>query len=151
MPAMVCATLGIDLTYTLSSIFLTSVQPPRYQGLSGAISSVVVNLGISFFLMFADIVQTATEGRGTVSSFRAVFWFGTSLAGAGFLICVLFVRIPRKLGDPPVKGHASSSATHVEGRTASLPKNVLSEKSTPNKLRKKALTQAEVDRWCIKP
>lgn len=48
--SMLCATIGIELTFTVSIVFISSVQPLRYQGLSGALCSILVNLAISLSL-----------------------------------------------------------------------------------------------------
>ena len=35
-PSILCATAGINLTFTISIVYLTAVQPPESQGLCGA-------------------------------------------------------------------------------------------------------------------
>ncbi|KAF1816584.1 putative MFS multidrug transporter [Eremomyces bilateralis CBS 781.70] len=96
-PSTICSTLGIDLTFTVSAIFLASVQPDKFQGLAGAVSSVTVNLGIAVAVSLSDIARRiGTEKFYTsVASYQVVFWFATLLAGIGFAITLLFVRIKR--------------------------------------------------------
>lgn len=109
-PAMLCGTLGIDLTFLISITFLSAVQPVRYQGLAGAVSSVLVNLGIAFSQAFSAIVsqkafvQVSGGNHNSVSerlarSTKAQFWFAVGSAGVGFIVCVLFVRISRTVVD----------------------------------------------------
>ena len=111
---MVCGTLGIDLTYTISIVFLSSAQPLRLQGLTGAVCSLLVNLAISFGLSFAEIVENRAflpgDGLGRQDvlarmkrSSRAAFWFATASAAVGVVIIVLFVRISRKTVDSAEK------------------------------------------------
>jgi hypothetical protein len=99
-PAMVCAALGLDLTFTISTVFLTSSQPSEFQGIAGAVCSVLVNLAIAFSLSIAHIVYSQTEVKGAdgATSYRSVFWFATASSCVGFLICVFLVRIPRAAG-----------------------------------------------------
>lgn len=103
MPSMLCATIGIDLTFTVSIVFLSSVQPLRYQGLSGAICSILVNLAMSFALSISGIVMdkaetaVATPDNGLDWGFRATFIYGSASAGLGLMICLLFVRISRSV------------------------------------------------------
>ncbi|KAF2089513.1 MFS general substrate transporter [Saccharata proteae CBS 121410] len=96
-PSMVCGALGLDLTYTLSTVFFSTTQPTKYQGLAGAVCSVLINLGLSFSLALADIVnsQLSQQGANELSSYRCVFWYGFGSACIGFILCVLFVRIPK--------------------------------------------------------
>ncbi|KAK4544929.1 hypothetical protein LTR36_003834 [Oleoguttula mirabilis] len=145
MPSMVCATLGIDLTYTVSLVFFSAVQPKRYQGLCGAVCSILVNLAMSFALPISEIVTKRAESgpfaaadsassqeavmagyhRGEIWGFQAAFIYGAASAGLGFAICALFVRIPRSVvGEKkPVdeerpRETSSEASTLVEDRHA---------------------------------
>ncbi|KAF2493275.1 MFS general substrate transporter [Lophium mytilinum] len=99
-PAMVCAALGLDLTFTISTVFLTSSQPLEFQGVAGAVCSSLVNLAIAFSLSFAHVLFSQLRERGVSEegSYRAVFWLATASAGVGFVVCVGWVRIPRAAG-----------------------------------------------------
>lgn len=122
-PSMLCGTLGIDMTFLISIIFLSSVQPLKYQGLVGAVASILVNLGISFSLALSQIAgeaasahdMTDTNQRSMEKANRARFWFAVGSAGVGFVICAVFVRISRavlddeKEGQPPAHGVALES------------------------------------------
>ncbi|TKA33607.1 hypothetical protein B0A50_00443 [Salinomyces thailandicus] len=118
MPSMVCATIGIDLTFTVSLIFLAAAQPQKYQGLAGAVSSILVNLAMSFSLPLSEIVmERAKDGVAIPDSqaspeavlqasnhminwgFQAAFLYGAASAGLGLVISVLFVHISRKTLD----------------------------------------------------
>ncbi|KAF2093767.1 MFS general substrate transporter, partial [Rhizodiscina lignyota] len=56
--SMIFGTLGSDLTYLIFTLFCTDIQPVRYQGLAGALCSVVVNVSIAFSLCLGDMVQS---------------------------------------------------------------------------------------------
>jgi hypothetical protein len=49
-PSMLCATLGVDVTYNVTNIFITTSMPKARQGLAGALINSLLFLGISFFL-----------------------------------------------------------------------------------------------------
>ncbi|KXS98232.1 hypothetical protein AC578_278 [Pseudocercospora eumusae] len=120
MPSMLCATIGIDLTFTVSTIFLSAVSPLRHQGLAGAVSSILVNLAMSFSLSISEIVAVKAESTGAMPlnssdavdesayaeiwGYQAAFIYAAGSAGLGLIICVLFVRISRKV----VKGEKES-------------------------------------------
>jgi hypothetical protein len=108
LPSMICGTLGIDLTFTIAAIFLSSSQPLKFQGVAGAVSSILVNLAMSFSLPISLIVKEAAarhviddtldnEADATVWGFRAAFIYGAVSAGCGLLVCILFVRISRSV------------------------------------------------------
>jgi MFS family permease len=103
-PAMICATLGIDVTYNVSNIFITTSLPKARQGLAGAFMNSLLFLGIAFFLSFADLAVSETEGRGQRESYKVAFWLATALSGAGLVIMFFGVKI----------GKASSDLTNEE-------------------------------------
>lgn len=96
-PSMICATLGIDITYTISTVFLSAVQPLKYQGLVGSMCSVLLYLGMSMSVGVAEIVKTTMESKGSteLDSYRAAFFYAAGSASVGFAICVFGVRIPK--------------------------------------------------------
>ena len=110
LPSMLCATVGIDLTYTVSIVFFSSVQPLRYQGLSGAVASSLVNIAMSLALPISEIAMDTAkrsvdptgngnqelQQRATHWGFRAAFIYGAASATVGLVICVAFVRISRR-------------------------------------------------------
>ncbi|KAK5133683.1 hypothetical protein LTR08_007437 [Meristemomyces frigidus] len=119
MPSMLCATIGMDLTFTISLVFLSTIQPQRYQGLCGAVCSILVNLAMSFSLPISEIVSKkatnvilppittilpqaemmALDYRALNWGYRAAFFYGAASAGLGFAVCVLFVHISSSLMD----------------------------------------------------
>jgi MFS family permease len=92
-PAMICATLGIDITYNVSNIFITTSMPKARQGLAGAFINSILFVGISFFLGFADLAVTQTAGRGKKESYKVAFQMSIALSGAGLLIMFAGVNI----------------------------------------------------------
>ncbi|KFX99210.1 hypothetical protein O988_03971 [Pseudogymnoascus sp. VKM F-3808] len=95
-PAMICATIGIDITFNVANIFITTSLPKKEQGLAGALIMLVLHLGIAVCLGLADIVNVMTLDRlGQKKSYQAVFWFEVACASAALLILVLFVRVKK--------------------------------------------------------
>lgn len=92
-PAMICGTVGIDISFNLANVFITTNLPKSRQGLAGALINCTLHMGIAVMLGFADIVHTQTSELGTVDSYKAVFWYQTGLAILGLLIVAFFVRI----------------------------------------------------------
>lgn len=108
LPSMICGTLGIDLTFTIAAIFLSSSQPLKFQGVAGAVSSILVNLAMSFSLPISLIVKEAaaahvagdnidSKADGTLWGFRAAFIYGASSAACGLVVVVFFVKISRSV------------------------------------------------------
>lgn len=98
-PAMICATVGIDITYNVSNIFITTSMPKARQGLAGAFMNSLLFLGIAVYLSFADLAVSETEDRGQRQSYKVAFWLGTALAGAGLIVMFLGVKIGKASSD----------------------------------------------------
>ena len=98
-PAMLCATLGIDITYNVSNIFITTSMPKARQGLAGAFMNSLLFLGIAFFLSFADLAVSETEDRGQRASYKIAFWLATALSSAGLIIMFFGVQIGKASSD----------------------------------------------------
>jgi uncharacterized membrane protein len=84
-PAMIGATGGIDIIYTVSNIFITTKLPAQHQGVAGALINSLLFLGIGFFLSIADIAVSNTAHTGLKGSYQVAFWFGVACAGVALL------------------------------------------------------------------
>ncbi|KAF2267567.1 MFS general substrate transporter [Lojkania enalia] len=91
--AMICATAGIDVTYNVTNIFITTSMPKPRQGLAGALINSILFLGISLFLGLADLAVSETADTGQKQSYKVAFWFATGISGAALIIMFLGVRI----------------------------------------------------------
>jgi MFS family permease len=116
-PAMICATLGIDITYNVSNIFITTSMPKARQGLAGAFMNSLLFLGIAFFLSFADLAVSETEDKGQRQSYKVAFWMATALAGAGLIVMFLGVQIGKASSDLTVDERAELEQELTRRRT----------------------------------
>ncbi|KAE8354566.1 major facilitator superfamily domain-containing protein [Aspergillus coremiiformis] len=98
-PAMICATVGIDLSFNIANIFITTNMPKAKQGLAGALNNCTIQLGNAICLGFADMIKSETGYLGEFKSYKAVFWLQTGLALVGALLVVFFVRIHQAKSD----------------------------------------------------
>lgn len=98
-PAMVTATIGIDISFNITNIFITTCLPKRQQGLAGAIINSNMHLSIAFFLGLGEILVHETKDSGTKQSYKNVFWFEVGLASVALLIMLAFVRLDRAKSD----------------------------------------------------
>lgn len=90
LPAMIGATIGIDITYNVTNIFITTNIPQKHQGAAGALINSLLFLPISLFLGLADVVAASYEWEGERTSYKAALWFGTGCAAlALFLFCFI--------------------------------------------------------------
>lgn len=109
-PAMIGATLGIDITYNVANIFITTSLPQSQQGLAGGLINSLLFLGIAFVLSFADITQTQTAHLGLKESYQAVFWLQFAVQAAALIIMLAFVRIRKAESDLTVDEKAERGA-----------------------------------------
>jgi len=115
-PSVLCATAGINLTFTISIVYLTAVQPPESQGLCGAMCSIFLGLAFAFSLPIGQIVMTKVSGRNwmidapkerdaydeddrssMIVGYRAAFIYAAVSAGLGLVLCLCGVSIPQAL------------------------------------------------------
>lgn len=101
-PSMICATLGIDITFTVSNVFITTNLPGYRQGLAGALINSLLFLGISFFLGIGDIVVGQTSHLGIRKSYKNAFWLAVGLA-AGPIVIYAFLKIGSAKSDLTVE------------------------------------------------
>jgi len=99
-PAMICSTIGIDVTYSFANLVLSSCSPLQWQALAGAVNSTTVNLGMGFALAITQVIQTATEGQdpsleSRLLGHRNCYLFSAASAAVGFAIVAACVRVPR--------------------------------------------------------
>lgn len=86
LPAMIGGTIGVDITYTVTSVFITTNIPTKYQGAAGALINSLLFLPISIFLGLADVVAASYEQKGEMESYKAAFWFGTGCAAVSLIL-----------------------------------------------------------------
>jgi MFS family permease len=98
-PAMVSATVGVDIAYSVSNVFITTSMTSKQQGLAGAFINSLYFLGVSFFLGLADIAAAGTVKHGLKHSYKVVFWFGVACAVVALILLVGFVKIDAATSD----------------------------------------------------
>lgn len=86
LPAMIGATVGVDIVYNVSNVFITTNIEKKQQGAAGALVNSLLFLPISLFLGFADVVAASYEAKGDMVSYKAAFWFGTGCAGVSLVL-----------------------------------------------------------------
>lgn len=93
-PAMLCGTIGVDIAFNVTNIFITTAMPRRLQAVAGALCSSLLYLGMAFWLGVGELAVTATidqRGRENVDErqqYQIGFWTGVALAGASLCLVV---------------------------------------------------------------
>lgn len=109
-PAMICTTLGIDIVFNISNIFITTSMPVRRQGLAGSLINSILHLGIAVFLGVGDLVATKTAYQGLIQSYHNTFWFEVAIAASALAVMVCFVKID--------KAKSAATADEIEAELA---------------------------------
>ncbi|KAG6005546.1 hypothetical protein E4U21_007872 [Claviceps maximensis] len=98
-PAMICGTIGVDITFNVTNVFITTAMPRRHQAAAGGLINSLLYLGIAFWLGVAELAISATvEIRGGKDSvadreqYQIGFWTGLGLAIAS-LALVLTIKM----------------------------------------------------------
>lgn len=95
---MVCATIGTDIIYNVSNIFVTTSLKSDQQGIAGACINGTVFLGMSFFLGWADLTATLSSPNDLAGGVRSAFLMAVGCAGAALILVILGIRIPKAKG-----------------------------------------------------
>ncbi|KAK7211548.1 hypothetical protein V2G26_018726 [Clonostachys chloroleuca] len=103
MPSMIAATIGIDIAFTVSNVFITTNLPGHQQGLAGAFINSLLFLGVSFFLGFGEVAVSHTSHLSRQKNYQVAFWFAVGVSGVSCII-LPFIKI----------GHAKSELTVEE-------------------------------------
>lgn len=89
-PAMVGSTIGVDITFIVSNVFITTNISRDRQGAAGGLITSLLFLGISFFLGLADLAVAEDEKRGGTQGHRVAFWFATACSA---VVAIIFSTI----------------------------------------------------------
>ncbi|KAH7310465.1 major facilitator superfamily domain-containing protein [Stachybotrys elegans] len=99
-PAMLCGTIGVDITFNVTNVFITTSMPYRLQAAAGALINSLLYLGIAFWLgvgemAVATTVNSRPEGSMTLrEQYQIGFWVGVGLAVLSVCLMVT-VRLGR--------------------------------------------------------
>ncbi|KAI6082195.1 MFS general substrate transporter [Hypoxylon rubiginosum] len=97
-PSMICGTIGIDITYNVTNIYVTTAMPRRLQATAAGLIVSLGYLGMAFWLGVAELaISTSARSRPDLDlreKYQIGFWTGVGLAGFT-LCCAVTVRIGR--------------------------------------------------------
>ncbi|OAA54667.1 membrane transporter [Cordyceps fumosorosea ARSEF 2679] len=120
-PAMLCGTIGVDIMFNVTNVFITTAMPHRHQNAASGLINSLLYLGQAFWLGIAELAVSASvqtqgaEKLGLRAQYQIGFWLGVGLSALALLLTAT-VRI----------GSASAALTADE-------KAALSEAETQEK------------------
>jgi uncharacterized membrane protein len=86
---MIGSTIGIDIAYNVSNVFITTNIPLRHQGAAGALINSLFFFPVSLFLGVADVVSAEYASQGRRTGYKAAFWFATGCAAVALVLFCL--------------------------------------------------------------
>jgi MFS family permease len=99
-PAMLCGTIGVDITFNITNVFITTAMPAKLQSTAGGMINSLLYLGMAFWLGVGELAVSATvmtqgeDNVGLEKQYRIGFYTATGLAGVALLL-VATVRMGR--------------------------------------------------------
>ncbi|KAK7982046.1 major facilitator superfamily transporter [Apiospora saccharicola] len=120
-PAMLSATVGIDIMYNVSSIFITTNVAKTQQGLAGGCINGLLFVGMSFFLGWADLATASRAEFGLRESFKTSLFLGVGLGGVAALIVLVFIRIGKARSDLTLEEREAQEQRGTEENKQPLP------------------------------
>lgn len=119
-PAMVGGTVGVDITFNVTNVFITTAMPRRHQAAAGGVINSLLYLGIAFWLGIAELAISATvQSRGghdnvdAREQYQIGFWVGLGLA-----VVSLFLVLGIKMGSAEA-GMTADEKAEMESRQQS--------------------------------
>lgn len=91
-PAMILSTIGVDIAFNVTNVFITTSLPSHLQAVAGALITSLLYLGMAFWLGVGEMavsVRKDIKGAENVdprSQYQIGFWTGAGLAVASLLI-----------------------------------------------------------------
>ncbi|KAM0185760.1 hypothetical protein ACHAPA_011785 [Fusarium lateritium] len=91
-PAMLLATIGVDIAFSVTNVFITTSLPSHLQAVAGALITSLLYLGMAFWLGVGEMavsVHKDIKGAENVSArsqYQIGFWTGAGLAVVSLLI-----------------------------------------------------------------
>ncbi|KAI0599702.1 major facilitator superfamily domain-containing protein [Biscogniauxia sp. FL1348] len=91
-PAMLCSTIGVDIMFNVTNVFITTAMPRRLQATAAAVTNSLLYLGMAFWLGVAELaVSTAVDYHGEEElslrqQYKIGFWLGVGLAGVALCL-----------------------------------------------------------------
>ncbi|KOS22299.1 Drug resistance protein [Escovopsis weberi] len=86
-PAMICGTIGIDIAFNTSNVFITTQMPMRLQAAASGFINSLFYLSLAFWLGVSEIaVSEAARAKGSAGldprqHYKIPFWMSVALAG----------------------------------------------------------------------
>ncbi|TKX23018.1 MFS transporter-like protein 80 [Elsinoe australis] len=91
-PSMILGTIGVDIAFNVTNVFITTSLPARHQAIGGAMINSLLYLGIAFWLGVGELAVSVTidmRGRENVSpraQYQIGFWTGVGLSATALCI-----------------------------------------------------------------
>lgn len=100
--------IGADGLFTVSNLLITSMFPPKTQGVAGGVFNTISqtgkNVGLALTALIANEVTAHSQStnkqspEASLTGYRAVFWFCVGLTGASLCISIWGLRKIGKVG-----------------------------------------------------
>ena len=96
-PAMLCAAITFDLIFYVFSGLLATTLLASGRSFAGTLTNALAQSSVALFVGAAAMVETFTEHRGKVQSYKYVFWLATACGSTALFIFVLFARLEKAI------------------------------------------------------
>lgn len=90
---MICGTIGVDITFNITNVFITTAMPRRLQSTASGVINSLLYLGMAFWLGVGELAVSTTvrngggeDEVGLDDQYRIGFWTGVGLAGVALLL-----------------------------------------------------------------
>ena len=87
----------MDISFPATTLILSDIVPPEYQGVTASMVNTVVNYSVSIGLGIAGTVDSRVndEGRDVLKGYRAAMWTSVGLSGCAVIVSLSFASWTR--------------------------------------------------------
>lgn len=91
-PAMLCGTIGVDIMFNVTNVFITTAMPHRLQNAASGLINSLLYFGMAFWLGIAELAVSASiqsqgaDKLGLRAQYQIGFWLGVGLTGLSVLL-----------------------------------------------------------------
>ncbi|KHN98640.1 drug resistance protein [Metarhizium album ARSEF 1941] len=121
-PAMIAATIGVDITFNVTNVFITTAMPLRHQAAAGGLINSLLYLGIAFWLGIGELAISVTvQNRGghdkvdPREQYQIGFWTAFGLASTS-LCLVLTIKMGSAVASMTADERAEAESRLVQSR-----------------------------------
>ncbi|CAF1205536.1 unnamed protein product [Rotaria sp. Silwood1] len=117
--ATILTPFGMDISFPAASLVISNRMPIHQQGVAASMLNTAINWSISLGLGIAGTIesQMLKRGKTTLEGYQYALYAGIGLSGLGFIIALVFCRVPKTIDQSDAEQTQVDSSSIVASDT----------------------------------